>query len=198
MSSPGKSAVHFLRYLWGWDEPETQTTALEQQALARHGAGKRRLAEIGVFEGFTTRRLAEAMAGDGELFAIDPFTPGRFGGCWGRLIARKEVAKVKTVRRVRFIPKFSHEAAAMIKGDFDFVFLDGDHSLEGIRRDWVDWAGRLGPGGIMALHDTRVPAHNPAVATLGSHIFFESDIRRDSRFELVEQVDSLSVLRRRS
>jgi hypothetical protein len=50
-------------------------------------------------------------------------------------------------------------------------------------------------GGIIALHDTRVPEHNPDVATYGSYNFFEKHIRGDRRFTLVEQVDSLSILK---
>jgi hypothetical protein len=41
-----------------------------------------------------------------------------------------------------------------------------------------------------------VPDHDPSVAELGSHQFFESEIRHDPRFVLLEQVDSLSVLQR--
>jgi hypothetical protein len=76
------------------------------------------------------------------------------------------------------------------------MFVDGDHSWGGIERDWRDWSGRVSPGGIMALHDTRVPEHNPAVAELGSCAFYREVIRHDSRFELVGSFDSLNVLRR--
>jgi hypothetical protein len=46
------------------------------------------------------------------------------------------------------------------------------------------------------LHDTQVPAHNPHVADLGSFQYFRDTISHDERFEIVEIVDSLSVLRR--
>ena len=95
-----------------------------------------------------------------------------------------------------FVEKLSHEAAALIQGEFDFMFVDGDHSLEGIQRDWADWSGRLARGAVVALHDTCVPAHNSRVTQLGSFCFFEENIRCDPRFEIIEQVDSLSVLRR--
>jgi len=51
--------------------------------------------------------------------------------------------------------------------------------------------------GILTPHDTRVPDYNkPSVRDLGSYKYFESHIKKDARFELLEQVDSLSVLRR--
>jgi predicted O-methyltransferase YrrM len=86
---------------------------------------------------------------------------------------------------------------AQIAADFDFIFVDGDHSVEGITRDWKDWAPRVRPGGLIALHDTEVASANPHVASLGSFWFFQNVIRFDSRFETLEQVDTLSILRRR-
>ena len=35
----------------------------------------------------------------------------------------------------------------------DFLFLDGDHSYEGVRRDFENYAPLVRPGGIVALHD---------------------------------------------
>ena len=197
MNAHGKSALHFVRYLFGWDEALTQTTALEQQALARHAAGRERLVEIGVYEGFNTRRLAEAMAADGELFAIDPFPTGRLGVSWCKLIAQREAAKLNPPRRVRFVEEFSYEANKQLHGEFDFIFIDGDHSFEGIKQDWCDWSCRLPSGGIIALHDSIVPDHNPAWAEPGSCAFFESHIRPDTAFEILQQAGSLSVLRRK-
>lgn len=49
----------------------------------------------------------------------------------------------------------------------------------------------------MALDHMRVPAYNPTVAELGSFRFFQDHIRADPRFELIEQVDFLFVLRRK-
>jgi len=196
MTNTGKSALHFLRYLVGHDVPHTQTTEREQTVLQKHAAGKLRIVEIGVYEGFTTRRLAQSMAPAGELFAIDPFLAGRTGICWGKWIAHREVNTAGSRRNVRFIEEFSYNAKDQVQGSFDFIFIDGDHSIEGIARDWTDWSGRLSEKGIMALHDTRVPAHNPAVSELGSFLYFESHIRHDPRFQLLEQADSLSILQR--
>src|SRR2546429_3569395 len=164
MNSIGRSVWHLMRYRLGVDQPMTQTTPNEQEAIVRHAAGKKRLVEIGVFEGFNTRRLADAMSPAGELFAIDPFAAGRIGICWGKWIARAEVASVQNHKRVRFVEQFSYDAAKSLQGNFDFIFIDGDHSLDGIQRDWRDWSSRIVRGGCMLLHDSIPPAHNPAVA----------------------------------
>jgi predicted O-methyltransferase YrrM len=154
------------------------------------------MVEIGVFEGVGTRVLAGAVGKGGHLFGVDPFMTGRLGICWNKPIAQSEVRKANSPGTVTLVRAFSWQAAKLLDGAFDMIFIDGDHSLEGIRRDWSDWSDRVQIGGIMALHDTRVPDHDPCVAELGSCIFFDSHIKVDPRFAVREQVDSLSILQR--
>ena len=188
---------HLISYLLGIEKASTQTTLAEREAIARHATGKKRAVEIGVFEGVTTGSIASALDSNATLFGIDPFIAGRTGICWSKGIAKREAFRLKPKCKIQFIEEFSHEANSKIKGTFDFVFVDGDHSMDGIVQDWSDWSPRVDRDGIIALHDTVVPAHNPRVAQLGSHKFFVEHIQHDERFELVEQVDSLSILRRR-
>jgi len=35
----------------------------------------------------------------------------------------------------------------------DLLFLDGDHSYEGVKADWNDYRGFVRPGGLVAFHD---------------------------------------------
>lgn len=193
----GGTVFHMLRCVTGLGVPQSQTTAGEREALQKYSRGKRRGVEIGVYEGVTTCLIAGELAGDGVLYSIDPFLKGRLGICWGKLIATTMIRRSGLRERVRLVEKYSYEAADCITGQFDFVFVDGDHSLQGISRDWADWSKRVSPGGVLALHDTHAVASNPDVAGLGSVEYFDSQIRHDGRFEIVEQVDSLSVLVRR-
>ncbi len=189
-----QTAVHVLRCLIGLEQPHTQTTQAERDCLAVYAAGKHRLVELGVYEGVSTYILGRAMAPTGVLYAVDPFIPGRLGFCWSELVARKEASRTR--RDIVFVKLLSRDAAQAIKGDFDMVFIDADHSFDGIRQDWNDWSPRVIRGGIIALHDTCVPAHNPNIATYGSYKFFEEHIRDDHKFTIVDQVDSLSILKR--
>jgi predicted O-methyltransferase YrrM len=193
----GRTVFHLGKYLVGMDSARTQTTQAERNAIARYANGKRRAVEIGVFEGVTTSVIAKSMAPDGILFGIDPFVPGRMGICWAKPIARREVARAKPNCKVEFIEKLSHAACNSIDGTFDFIFIDGDHSWDAIVEDWNDWSERMDADGIIALHDTRVPDHNPRVAEFGSHQYFERHIKHDDRFDVLEQVDSLSIVRRK-
>lgn len=36
----------------------------------------------------------------------------------------------------------------------DFLFIDGDHTYDGVRRDFELWSPLVCPGGVVALHDT--------------------------------------------
>lgn len=196
--STGKSFLHFIRFWCGIDKPHSQTTDAERECLFRHAQLRKRLVEIGVFEGLTTAVIANAMSPSGEFYAIDPFFKGRIGICWGKLIAKKYLKYEGLAPRVSLVECLSTEAVNKLIGSFDFVFIDGDHSLEGIKQDYSDWAGRIDRGGILALHDTSVPKHNINVEKLGSFKFFQEVIRFDDNFEHLETVDSLNILRRRN
>ncbi|MEM8911822.1 MAG: class I SAM-dependent methyltransferase [Planctomycetota bacterium] len=187
--------IHTCKYWLGIDSAATQTTAAERDAIRTYAAGKKRAVEIGVFQGVTTGVIAKSLSDAATLFAVDPFPPGRMGICWGKLIAKREAFQSQPACNIEFVEDFSHVAAERLTGDFDFIFVDGDHSREGIIRDWNDWAPRVAKDGIIALHDSLVPDHNPNVANLGSHQYFVETIQHDKRFEVVHQVDSLAVLR---
>ena len=42
-----------------------------------------------------------------------------------------------------------------VKEDIDFLFIDGDHSYEGVSRDFELWYPKVRKGGLVALHDIR-------------------------------------------
>jgi predicted O-methyltransferase YrrM len=79
--------------------------------------------------------------------------------------------------------------------NFDFVFIDGDHSYEGLKADWEGWSRLILPGGTIALHDSRSSPGRP-IEDWGSVRYTRDVIERDPNFEIVEAVDSLTVLRR--
>lgn len=189
---------HLLLWSIGLAHAETQTTEAERECLARHAAGRRRVVEIGVWHGVTTKRLRQAMAPNGELLAVDPFPRGRLGFSAQRLIARREVSRVAN-GSVRWVRATGYEAgqayAATGKPPVDLVFIDGDHSYGGLSADWLAWSPVIAPGGIVALHDSRSTPQRP-IEDAGSVRFTNAVILRDTRFTVVDVVDSLTVLAR--
>lgn len=51
-------------------------------------------------------------------------------------------------------PAFRQRVEQSLDGeDVDFLFIDGDHSEEGVTADFVDYRHLVRPGGIIAFHD---------------------------------------------
>jgi cephalosporin hydroxylase len=48
---------------------------------------------------------------------------------------------------------------------FDFAFIDGDHSYDGVRTDWLNYSPLVRSGGLVAFHDTwpNYDRHEPGV-----------------------------------
>ena len=171
----------------------SQTTESERACLSRYAAGKRLLVEVGVFQGVTTRLLRQAMDPSATLFGIDPFFKNRLGVCLYRIIAVREVESVSN-GVVKWLEMTSSQALQtdqlMGCSGFDFIFIDGDHSWEGIKADWEGFSVLIRSGGIIALHDSRIRDG------CGSERFTNEVILQDPRFHVVETEHSLTVLQR--
>lgn len=193
----GETTFHWLMCRLGLHQPHTQTTEKERLLIESYAKGKLLVAEIGVYEGRTTAILAGSIASNGKVLAIDPFYSGRIGISYGKMITRHYLSRKGLISKVQFLEMLSHEAAPLVQEDIDFLFVDGDHSYDGIARDWQDWSVKLKPGGYVALHDTGIPEHDPSVAGLGSYRYFNEVIQHDDRFQWISSVDSLNILQRK-
>ena len=194
-----KTLVHFLKYQLGLARAETSVTKAEWDCMASHASGRRCLVEIGVWHGATTCRLRKVMASDGILYAVDPYPVGRLGISMPRQIALCEVGRVLNAR-VEWVRETGADAArglaAKLVGRAEFVFIDGDHSYDGLRADWEGWSELVAPGGLIALHDSRSSPVRP-IDNAGSVRFTTEVILADPRYQVAETIDSLTVLRRR-
>ena len=186
--------THYIAWTVGLTSATTQTTTAERDCLARHAAGRLRLVEIGVWHGVTTRRLRAVMHPHGVLSAVDPFPVGRLGFSVQQQIARREVDGVSNGQVVWL--RTTGSAAACDHAPVDFVFIDGDHSEEGLLADWRAWSSLVETGGIVALHDSRSTPERPS-DDAGSVKVTNAVILRDPRFAVVDTVDSLTVLQKR-
>jgi predicted O-methyltransferase YrrM len=193
-----RALTSLITYKLRLRDAETQTTFAERACMAKHAAGKKRLVEVGVWHGVTTRLLRSVMDPAGVYFAIDPYVTGRLGFSIPFHIAVSETAKAPN-GRLEWMRMRGDEAArdhgARSEAPVDFVFIDGDHSFEGLRADWEAWSGRVRPGGLVALHDSLSSPATP-IGDAGSVVYTREVVHRDARFTRVETVDSLSVYRR--
>jgi predicted O-methyltransferase YrrM len=187
------AAMRYARYRLGLVSADTQTTAVERACLARHAAGRRTLVELGVMHGATTALLRSVMAAEGVITGIDRHPPGKLFVSFERLVAQHEVARHPRGRAV-LLREWSYEAARRWTAPIDFLFVDGDHSWAGLEGDWRDWTPHVVRGGLVALHDSRPM---PDRDVLDSVRFTTEVVLNDTRFVVVDAVDSLTVLQRR-
>lgn len=115
--------------------------------------------EIGSARGksacFVGRALKEN--GSGRLFAIDPHTRTNWNdedSVDTLEVMRANIRALKLERHVEIIRDTSVNAAARWMLPIDMIFIDGDHSYEGVKRDWELFAPFVRQFGVVVFHDT--------------------------------------------
>jgi MMP 1-O-methyltransferase len=143
--------------------PRTMHSEADAGLLRATAAGRRRVVEIGVYEGSSAAVLCEVLDPDAELHLIDPFgehgwaLPAGWGATEGA--SRRVVDRARRRHdgpKVMWHVDYSTAVAASWEGAVDLVFIDGDHSEDGVRADWDGWNGFVEPGGAVVFHDARL------------------------------------------
>jgi predicted O-methyltransferase YrrM len=182
-----------LRPVWG------QHTAAEGQVLKDWAKRSSRLVEIGVAEGASAAEIREAMPSTGTLWLIDPFHLSRLPGINATKRAAHRIVENRKNGSVVWIEKFSFKAAMDWTDKIDFLFLDGDHSEQGIQKDWDDWQAFVIPGGIVAFHDAAVFPGGWTQPDWGPVKLVDRLFRNLAlpEWRIIQEVDSLVVVQRR-
>lgn len=173
--------------------PVAQITSSEGELTERWATGAKRVVQIGIAEGGSAWHARRAMDPRGTLHLIDTY-PTVLGLNLSRVTARRLVGGVER-GRVEWLRARSDEVAKTWNLPIDFLFIDGDHSHDAVRRDWEDWSGYVTPGGHVAFHDALKDA--PWVDdSYGSARFVSELLESPGPWRLVDHVDSLAVLGR--
>ncbi len=122
-------------------------------------------AEIGVWKGDFSERIRTA-ARPRALHLVDPWRfvaayPRRwYGGAAARDQDDMDRIHHDVVRRFAGDPRVvihrlesTAAAARLADVDFDWVYVDGDHSYHAVREDLDCWSPRIRPGGVLAGDD---------------------------------------------
>jgi predicted O-methyltransferase YrrM len=152
-----------------------------------------RFVEIGSFAGssiFLNCKALKRIACKLQGFAVEPGEHPQF----------YEVLK-HLKGDVTHLPMFSHQALPQLQQLFEqdanfpeFIFIDGDHSYEGVRQDIIDYFPLLAPGGIMVFHDYLPPLNDEnREGILFHHAGNEPGIRQACE-ELMENTYGCEVL----
>jgi predicted O-methyltransferase YrrM len=178
----------------GLRRPAAQHSGIEGALLKRFAAEASTVVELGVAEGGSAFELRGAMPANGTLYLVDPYEPGRFGISMPLVVAQRLVRRVDNASVVWLRAKSSF-AAKDWRDPIDLLFIDGDHSLAGVSRDWADWTPYVREGRFVALHDARVFPNGWTDKSFGS-VQFASNLVGDVRWREVASVDSLVVFQR--
>lgn len=98
--------------------------------------------EIGILKGDLSHHLLSCFP-NLYLTGIDPYVQ------WTEVIDNTKLFS----NRYQLIPLHSDVASNLLCYQYDFIFIDGDHSCEQCRKDIVNYMRLVKPGGIFAGHN---------------------------------------------
>lgn len=115
--------------------------------------------EIGSARGWSACLVGRALAenGKGKLYAIDPHQPTDWNDSKSVdtiEVMRQNLAMVGVEDYVEIVRKTSQEAAKGWDKKIDLIFIDGDHSYEGVKSDWGLFYPHVKESGVILFHDT--------------------------------------------
>jgi hypothetical protein len=142
--------------------PRTMHSDGEAALLADLARGRRRVVEIGVFEGSSAIVLCEALDPAAELHLVDPFghqpsalREGAAATEWATRRVVERAAKRSSGPQLHWHVGFSASVAERWTLPVDLVFIDGDHSEIGVAKDWDLWHPFVVERGTVLFHDAR-------------------------------------------
>lgn len=152
--------------------------------------------EIGCFIGVSTIWLAaglEQIGSSATIHSIDLFNdimpaPPMMGGYLNNPLdyAQKSVEAAQFSDRVKFYKNNSIEvgekAHEILNEPIDFIYIDGDHSIEGCYKDFILFYPHVSVGGYIVLHDI----YPEFCSWDGPRYVIDKFIKNSPHFELLE------------
>lgn len=160
-----KKSIPEFRYFveWGPKLPQGAFSEYDMEAIypALQTLGKDSVyLEVGVRHG---RSLAWARKfSKGDVYGID---------------INNELEDHPLLRRVNLIQAESNEAVKRWMLPIDVLFIDGDHTYEGVKDDWNNFSPFVKKGGRIYLHDC--DATSPGVVQLWEELKLKKALCRD-------------------
>jgi cephalosporin hydroxylase len=138
--------------------------------LLAHGP-LRRVIEIGTHHGGTVAYWGEL--GAERIVAVD-LPSGDFGGIGEQAADERDAQLAKLYPGYVCVRGDSHDPATVLlvedslHGRADLLFIDADHSYEGVRQDYFVYKHLVRPGGVILFHDiVESETHKRA----GAHVY---------------------------
>ncbi len=113
--------------------------------------------EIGTAKGGSFYIWSRHLDSVDRLVSLD-LPGGRFGGGYDK--QKTEIFKqFSPSKKMDFVRADSHQSSTFdevsdrVDSGIDFLFIDGDHTYEGVKQDFEMYSELVSEGGIIALHD---------------------------------------------
>jgi len=115
--------------------------------------------EIGTAKGGTLFLFSKIASSDATIISVD-LPKGEFGGGYPKWKKSLYKSFKKENQKIHLLRENSHskktlEKVKKILGDekLDFLFIDGDHSYGGVKKDFEMYSELVGEKGVIAFHD---------------------------------------------
>lgn len=168
---------------------EIQLLRTHLTGLEGHGV------EIGCCDGFSTAHILEMSRL--VLTSVDPFVPDSMAP---NLVGSQEKFTSNVApfgNRSVLLRMTSEEAVRGWNVPLDFLFIDGDHSYNAVLFDLTHWTPHLKPGGLLAMHDSRMSRPGGANFHVGPSKVAEAFVYGDNaHWEIVGEAFSLTLARK--
>lgn len=123
--------------------------------------------EIGTAKGGSFYIWSRHLDSVNRLISLD-LPGGRFGGGYDE--QKTEIFKgFSPSKNMDFVRADSHQSSTYdevsdrVDGGIDFLFIDGDHTYDGVKQDFEMYSELVSEGGIIALHDIVTHPNNEDV-----------------------------------
>jgi MMP 1-O-methyltransferase len=185
------------RHIGGW---LTDNEAYGLYNLATKLPSSSIVVEIGSWKGKSTFCIAKGLK-KGKIFAIDPFNAEGESGSKEIYEQNKgdiplieqfstEMKRLGVSGQIEALQGYSHQFGNTFT-KIDFLFIDGDHSIEGCDYDFTHFSPFVKKGGYIAFHD-----FYPDRDELGPTWVIKNKVIKDSRYEFFRKYDSLWVAKK--
>ncbi len=146
-------------FRWGPVAPFQIRSELIQMLEAVQKRKQRTIVEIGTAQGGTLLLLCCVAEKDATIASID-LPGGKFGGgysAWNIPLYRDFAGKSQNLHLLRgnshSEEMFQNLVSVLSGRAIDFLFIDADHTYEGVRRDFQLYSPLVAKGGLIAFHD---------------------------------------------
>jgi len=144
--------------------------------------------EIGTASGGTLYLFTRIAQPNAKIISID-LPGGKFGGGYPEWKSplyksfRRQNQKIYLIREDSHSPATVEKVKKFLSGErIDFLFIDGDHTYEGVKKDFEMYSPLVKANGIIALHDIAI---HPPKTGCEVHKFWQENKNNFKYLEII-------------